>query len=710
MNENDDKTLRIPRYPEVWPGWETVDKLGSGSFGAVYKIQRRSGSFTEYAAVKCISIPKDPDEVDKLRKSGYDIDSITEMFLEQSRQFEQEYRLMAVLKGNTNIVDCDDLRSVRRSDTLGFALSIKMELLTPLDDMEFSRFTEPEIIRLGRDLCKALELCEQHKIIHRDIKPANIFVSDNGDYKLGDFGVSRIMEHTNTEGTVTGTPRFMAPEVYGNRSYNHTVDIYSLGLVLYWLLNEQRTPFQPLPPAKLSYSGNQEALNRRMKGEPIPEPKNGSAALRAVVLKAVRYESSERYQTAEEMRRAIGDVERKAREEEERKRKEEAERRAREEAERKAKEEAERRAREEAERKAREEAERKAKEEAKRKAREEAKQKAKEEAERKAAEKAQRRVERKAEPKPPHLKKLLLLLLALLVIPGAIFFPRGKEKELIQVDSEEGEEKSLKQVDERDANTNAIKSSFYLPDGTLDHIIEYDDIGIMSKEIVFKADGGKTVTEYVAEKMTKKIVYNAAGEVNWTYEFDSAGNKVKDTEFLADGNVKSWREYENDISGNVSKEIKYNSDGVIDYIKDFDMDGNLIKDTLFSAGRIWYVTEYLTSGIKDKTALYRADGSIEQYITYNRLSGQRSMFVKLNSAGSGIEEVTYYKSNGTSLYCKYDDNGKKLEEILYDNIQGSMIYHDTYSYDYLYDANHNLQKVTSYKNGEVIGWSYPPSK
>ena len=417
MNENDE-TLRIPRYPEVWPGWETVDKLGSGSFGAVYKIQRRSGSFTEYAAVKCISIPKDPDEVDKLRKSGYDIDSITEMFLEQSRQFEQEYRLMAVLKGNTNIVDCDDLRSVRRSDTLGFALFIKMELLTPLDDMEFSRFTEPEIIRLGRDLCKALELCEQHKIIHRDIKPANIFVSDNGDYKLGDFGVSRIMEHTNTEGTVTGTPRFMAPEVYGNRSYNHTVDIYSLGLVLYWLLNEQRTPFQPLPPAKLSYSGNQEALNRRMKGDPIPEPKNGSAALKAVVLKAVRYESSERYQTAEEMRRAIGDVERKAREEEERKKKEEAERRAREEAERKAKEEAERRAREEAERKA--------KEEAKRKAREEAKQKAKEEAERKAAEKAQRRVERKAEPKPPHLKKLLLLLLALLVIPGTIFFPREK--------------------------------------------------------------------------------------------------------------------------------------------------------------------------------------------------------------------------------------------------------------------------------------------
>ena len=305
MNETNNTTLRASRLPEVWPGWETVDKLGSGSFGAVYKICRQTGSFTEYAAVKHISIPKEPSEIEELRRNGYDDESITRNFREQGDRLLQEYALMRSLNGNTNIVNCDDVRSVPHGDGFGTDLYIKMELLSPLDKPEPARFDEKEIIRLGCNLCTALELCEKNNIIHRDIKPANIFVSANGDYKLGDFGVSRIMENSSTNGGITGTPRYMAPEVYANRKYGRTADIYSLGLVLYWLLNERRTPFQPLPPAKLSYGGDQDALNRRMKGEAIPAPKNGSEGLKRIVLKAVSYDPKERYQTASEMKKAL---------------------------------------------------------------------------------------------------------------------------------------------------------------------------------------------------------------------------------------------------------------------------------------------------------------------------------------------------------------------------------------------------------------------
>ena len=305
MNETENKTIRETRYPEVWPGWETVDKLGSGSFGAVYQICRQTGSFTEYAAVKHISIPKEPSEIEELRRNGYDDESITRNFREQGDRLLQEYALMRSLNGNTNIVNCDDVRSVPHGDGFGTDLYIKMELLSPLDKPEPARFDEKEIIRLGCNLCTALELCEKNNIIHRDIKPANIFVSANGDYKLGDFGVSRIMENSSTNGGITGTPRYMAPEVYANRKYGRTADIYSLGLVLYWLLNERRTPFQPLPPAKLSYGGDQDALNRRMRGEAIPAPKNGSEGLKRIVLKAVSYDPKKRYQTASEMKKAL---------------------------------------------------------------------------------------------------------------------------------------------------------------------------------------------------------------------------------------------------------------------------------------------------------------------------------------------------------------------------------------------------------------------
>ena len=85
-----------------------------------------------------------------------------------------------------------------------------------------------------------------------------------GDYKLGDFGVAKVMDHT-THATKIGTYGYIAPEVFNRQPYNATSDIYSLGLVLYWLLNERRLPFLPLPPAVPTAAANTEAQDRRPK-------------------------------------------------------------------------------------------------------------------------------------------------------------------------------------------------------------------------------------------------------------------------------------------------------------------------------------------------------------------------------------------------------------------------------------------------------------
>ena len=211
---------------------------------------------------------------------------------------------MAQLKGHSNIVNCDDVRYVRQDNGIGWNIYIKMELLTSLPKALRGQVEEAQVIRLGIDICTALELCQSKNIIHRDIKPQNIFISEAGEYKLGDFGIAKTTERTTT-GTKTGTYRFMAPEVYNSRPYGAAVDIYSLGLVLYWLLNERRTPFLPLPPTVPTGRMEDEARDRRMKGEAIPEPKNGSEALKAVVLKSVAFEPKERYSDPTEMKRAL---------------------------------------------------------------------------------------------------------------------------------------------------------------------------------------------------------------------------------------------------------------------------------------------------------------------------------------------------------------------------------------------------------------------
>ena len=285
-----------------WPDWKIVKRLGSGAYGKVYEIERTiSGTQEkEKAALKIVSRPKDEGEIDEYEVSGYDKESIIESYKSEIQNYVQEYKLMKALQGQTNIVSCDDFTVVWNQNGIGGNVFIRMELLTPLNQVLKERaLSIEEIIKLGKDIASALILCEKKNIIHRDIKPANIMVSQLGNYKLGDFGVSKIMDHA-TYATAMGTPEYQAPEVVHMGKYGQTADIYSLGIALYWLLNNRRMPFigadeQPTVDRK------NEAMERRYRGEKLPAPKNGSAKLKKIVLKACEYNPEDRYASAQEM-------------------------------------------------------------------------------------------------------------------------------------------------------------------------------------------------------------------------------------------------------------------------------------------------------------------------------------------------------------------------------------------------------------------------
>lgn len=90
----------------------------------------------------------------------------------------------------------------------------------------------------------ALNYIHENRILHRDIKSSNIFVTSNGYVKIGDFGISRVLEHTyDSANTVVGTPYYMryqnlymvSPEVCENKPYTFKSDVWALGCVLYEL-------------------------------------------------------------------------------------------------------------------------------------------------------------------------------------------------------------------------------------------------------------------------------------------------------------------------------------------------------------------------------------------------------------------------------------------------------------------------------------------
>lgn len=287
-----------------WPGWKVVGRIGIGSFGTVYEIQRDVFGRIEKSALKVIFIPEKPDEIEELYSEGYDQESITLHFRDYLEDIVKEYSLMLDMKGHTNVVYCDDLRYIQHEDGIGWTIYIKMELLTPLQKALHGQYSEEQTIRVGIDICNALELCKTMNIVHRDIKPQNIFMSRTRDYKLGDFGVAKVSDKT-ASGTKIGTYEYMAPEVFLGQPYGAASDMYSLGLVLYWMMNEKRTPFLPLPPQIPSASAKETARNRRFHGEALPRPVNGSEELWQIVQKACAFSSVDRYASAQEMRVAL---------------------------------------------------------------------------------------------------------------------------------------------------------------------------------------------------------------------------------------------------------------------------------------------------------------------------------------------------------------------------------------------------------------------
>ena len=288
-----------------YENWTIVRKLGTGSFGSVYEIERKD--FGVYkAALKVISIPQYTDEINEIRSSGMSDNSISDYYYSMVEDFISEFALMNKLKGTTNIVSYEDHKIIPHEGEIGWDIYIRMELLKPLDQFQNDHpFSEADVARLGIDICHALERCENLNIIHRDIKPGNIFVSEQGDFKLGDFGVARTLDSAGSNLSRKGTYNYMAPEVYNGMDYGPTVDIYSLGLVMYRILNHNRTPFLPFYPDQIKFQDQEIALLKRINGSQIPYPGNKPSSLGDIILKACAFDPADRFQTAEEFCRAL---------------------------------------------------------------------------------------------------------------------------------------------------------------------------------------------------------------------------------------------------------------------------------------------------------------------------------------------------------------------------------------------------------------------
>jgi serine/threonine protein kinase len=148
------------------------------------------------------------------------------------------------------------------------------------------KFTEPQIRKWFMQICIGLLYIHENKIIHRDLKSQNIFLTKSGDIKIGDFGISRVLNKSDEfANTSVGTPYYISPEVCKGHDYDYKADVWSLGCIIYELCTLRR-PFDGDSMATV--------FSNILNNSPDPLPEELSESLKSCVFMMLEKNPSNR--------------------------------------------------------------------------------------------------------------------------------------------------------------------------------------------------------------------------------------------------------------------------------------------------------------------------------------------------------------------------------------------------------------------------------
>lgn len=263
----------IHQFEPLWGEWVIGEKLGEGNYGRVWQIS--SGDKT--AAVKEIVVSLSEDILIDARSEGLNERCAKIYFEEVMNNTLEEVVVMKDLSECENIVHFEEyqIKKINLYEDKGWVILIKMKRLESLKKkIIYQRMHIMDVLKLGIDICNALEMCERKGIIHRDIKPDNLFYdSEKNIYKLGDFGIAHYLKRATAGKGRAGTLSHMSPEVYQGKEFTFTADLYALGMILYRLLNDNRVPLLPEYPMSYTPGERNRALIERLRGKTVPLPR-----------------------------------------------------------------------------------------------------------------------------------------------------------------------------------------------------------------------------------------------------------------------------------------------------------------------------------------------------------------------------------------------------------------------------------------------------
>lgn len=217
---------------------------------------------------------------------------LTRMSKKERQQSLNEARVLSSLR-HPNIINYVDSFLARKSDHLCIVMEFADggDLSSRIKKNYGVNFRESQILDWFIQIVLSLNYVHQRKILHRDVKTQNVFLTSDGQVKLGDFGIARTLSSTYDQAkTFVGTPYYLSPELILERPYDHRSDVWAIGVVLYELLTLKH-PFNA--------SDMKGLMQRILKVQYDPIPTIYSAEIRNLIPKLLVKDPSRRIRLSE---------------------------------------------------------------------------------------------------------------------------------------------------------------------------------------------------------------------------------------------------------------------------------------------------------------------------------------------------------------------------------------------------------------------------
>ena len=274
--------------PQEWQQWSLSRLLGQSQTDAVALVQRKIGLKTDFSYIKMINI-----------SGGQDAESVQS----QIEDLTEEVKIR-----NNNLVRYEDF-IIKENE--GYQFFAHMEYVQSLNDLleRYGKLSETDIIRLGIDMCKALIQLKSKNIVHGHIHPGNIFCDVDGNFKLGGVGTLGRLDYLISGSMSDLETYFTAPEATNSPVRNNLTDIYSVGSVLYFLLNNNKPSFVDQNFSQLSYKDKEDYINGKMSGAQFPSPVNcKNEYLKNIISTACEFDHDRRWKNPEAMKNALENI------------------------------------------------------------------------------------------------------------------------------------------------------------------------------------------------------------------------------------------------------------------------------------------------------------------------------------------------------------------------------------------------------------------